>query len=200
MYFVYYPKDILTWVLVPFLAVHFIIPHKEIRFLFPMIGFLPIMILRTAEIFLRKKGYEVMERRITKISVKIFWYLNMFMLVILIFRPADEQISLYKQLWDNYKTPVKLYYTEDHPYRRAKVDACFYKRSCLTLHHVDSLKMVKPSPDTISLVVTNKPDLQVDPQFRPVLIYTSFPEWIKHFNINNWIDRTSFWYIYELKR
>ena len=199
LYFIYFPKDILTWTIVPFLAIHFLIPHKEIRFLFPVIGFLPVMIIRIADIFLKKKGYEILEHRAMKISVKLFWYLNMLMVIVLTFRPADDQISLYKKLWDNYTTPAKLYFTGFNPYYRAKADICFYKRKTLTFQQADSFQMVIPSPDTITLILSNKPDLLVNEQFKPVLIYSSFPRWISHFDINHWMERTYFWYIYELK-
>ncbi|MCX6305722.1 MAG: hypothetical protein NT040_12235 [Bacteroidetes bacterium] len=199
LYFIYYPKDVMTWTMVPFLAVHFLIPHKEIRFIFPIIGFLPVMIIRTADVLLKKNGYEILQHRVTKISVKLFWYLNLVMLVVLVFRPADDQIALYKKLWDTYTVPAKLYYTGDNPYHRAKVDVNFYKRKSLAFSHVDSLQHIVPSKDTVSLFVTNKPVTRVDEQFRPVLVYSSFPQWVSHFNVNHWMERTSFWYIYELK-
>jgi GPI mannosyltransferase 3 len=199
LYFIYFPKDILTWTIIPFLAIHFMIPHKEIRFLFPVIGFLPVMIIKTADILLQKKGYDLLEHRVTKLSVKIFWYLNMVMLVVLIFRPADDGISLYRTLWDQYTVPARLCFTDENPYHRAKVDINFYKRKSLVFQKVDSLAMIVPVKDTISLVVTKKPGLKVSKQFNPVLVYSSFPQWVTYFNFNHWMERTSFWYVYELR-
>lgn len=37
--------SIFTWIIVPFLIVHSCIPHKELRFLFPLINFVPVMII-----------------------------------------------------------------------------------------------------------------------------------------------------------
>ena len=199
LYIIYYPKDILTWTMVPFLAIHFLIPHKEIRFLFPLIGFLPVMIIRVADVILKKKGTEILDHRITKISVKLFWYINILMVIVLAFRPADAQISLFQKLWSDYPMPAKLYFTGDNPYYRANADICFYKRKSLVCQRVDSFQMVIPSRDTVSLIVTDKPGLPVDSPFTPVLIYSSFPQWVSNFNFNHWIERTSFWYIYELK-
>ncbi|MDP1622563.1 MAG: hypothetical protein Q8M08_09535 [Bacteroidales bacterium] len=200
LYFIFFPKDVMTWTIIPFLAIHFIIPHKEIRFLFPMIGFLPVMIIRTADLLLKKNGYEQLKHRVTRISFRIFWSLNFLMLLILIFRPADDQISLYKKLWDNYPSPANLYFTGDNPYHRAKVDIHYYKRNGLVFKQVDSLQRIKTSKDTINLVVTSKPILQTGKQFNPTLIYSTYPQWINRFNFNHWMDRTSFWYVYELKK
>jgi phosphatidylinositol glycan class B len=39
-------KSVITWITFPFLFIHFFIGHKEIRFLFPVIPFLPYIILK----------------------------------------------------------------------------------------------------------------------------------------------------------
>ncbi|NOU47319.1 MAG: hypothetical protein HOO86_09680, partial [Bacteroidales bacterium] len=199
LYFYYYPKDILTWAMVPFLAAHFLTAHKELRFIFPVIGFLPVMIIKTADLIVKKKGYALLQHRLAKIIINLFWFLNLTMLVVLIFRPADDRISLYKTIYDNYSSPAKLYYTGDNPYHRAKVDIYFYKRSNLEFQKVDSVQNIIPSTDTVSLVVTNKPGQQFPDKYKPVLIYSTFPQWVSHFNFNHWIERTFFWYVYELK-
>ncbi len=199
LYILYYPKDLITWTIVPFLAAHFLIPHKEIRFLFPLIGFLPVLIIRSVEAVLKKQGDTLLYKRATTICIRIFWYLNMVMLVILIFRPADDQIALYRQLWDNYTTPAKFYFTDDNPYHRANVDVHFYKRNTLLLTHVDSLQQIVPSQDTVTLVVTQKPLPPDDKIFNHLQVYSTYPQWVRGFNINHWMDRTSFWYVYELR-
>lgn len=199
LYFWYFPKDIITWTLVPFLLVHFMIPHKEIRFLFPVIGFMPVMIVRVADVILKKRGYELLERRPVKIAVKVFWYLNFIMLAVLIFRPADEQIALYRKLWDQYDRPAILWFTDDNPYHRAKVDIHFYKRKSLTFKQIDSLQHIVPAVDSINLVVTNKPGFASPAGYAEEMVYASYPMWVKHFNFNHWMERTSFWYVYELK-
>ncbi len=199
LYAWYYPKDPVTWIIVPFLVIHFMIPHKEIRFLFPILGLLPIIIIRSADALLQARGENLPGMRLVKICIRLFWYSSMLMMVILAFRPADDQISLYKKLWYSYKTPVKLYFTEENPYHRAHVDVHFYKRDNLVFKQVDSVQRIVPSRDTISLVVTTIPGLPEDKRFNPVLIYSSLPPWVRNFNINHWIERTSFWYVYELK-
>ncbi len=193
-----FPKDVLTWTIVPFLAIHFIIPHKEIRFLFPMIGLLPVMIIKTADLLLQRKDGVFPERRSVKILTKGFWILNILMLIILIFRPADEHIALYRKLWRDYQAPAILYYMNDNPYHRAKVDVHFYKRENLTFRKVDSTQQIQTGGDTIALLVIGKPSIPAERRFDPLLVYASHPAWIKKFNINNWTERTSFWYIYEM--
>lgn len=43
--FVKLPRNIYTWVLLPFLIGHSMVAHKEWRFLFPLLGFLPVVMV-----------------------------------------------------------------------------------------------------------------------------------------------------------
>ena len=42
---VYKPRSVYLWVMIPFLIVHALIPHKELRFLFPLVNFIPVVII-----------------------------------------------------------------------------------------------------------------------------------------------------------
>lgn len=56
MYFKRFPKDIITWSIIPFYLAHQFVGHKEFRFLFPMIGLLPVIIFHFREkFFIQKK-------------------------------------------------------------------------------------------------------------------------------------------------
>ena len=199
IYIICKPKDAITWIIVSFLVAHFMIGHKEIRFIFSIIGFLPIMIISSAQIILEKTGYEFIERKAVKVFVKAFWYTNLILLGIVIFRPADDQISIYKKLYYKYPTPTILYYIEDNPYHRVGLNINFYKRKDLVIRQVTSMNMIDPGNDTTALFATEKPVLPPI-WFKPILIYSSLPEWVKEFDINNWVERTLFWNIYELKK
>lgn len=43
------PKDILVWTILPFLIIHSIIPHKEVRFIFPVANLAPIVVIRSIQ-------------------------------------------------------------------------------------------------------------------------------------------------------
>ena len=49
-----YPRHIVTWMLVPFLAVHFFLGHKELRFFFPVLFFMPWFIVLWVRSFPRR--------------------------------------------------------------------------------------------------------------------------------------------------
>lgn len=88
-----FPKSLLTWITLPFLIVHSMIGHKEFRFLFPMIMFLPAIIP-----FLIKE---------LKINVKNSWIIffqviNIPLLIWSTLTPASSMMSYYEHLY--YKT------------------------------------------------------------------------------------------------
>jgi hypothetical protein len=69
----------------------------------------------------------------------------------------------------------------------------------MSYHKIDSIGEIRLLKDTVSLLVMNNSGIPSGRTFKPVMIFASYPLWVRHFNINHWIERTSFWYVYELK-
>jgi GPI mannosyltransferase 3 len=197
LFFIFRRKDLLTWTLLPFLLVHFIIGHKEIRFLFPVIGFLPVIIIKSAGIIQERRNGTFAENRFVKKSAQLFWAVNLIFLIVIAFTPADGQISLYKKIYSEYKSPATMYYTKDNPYNRV-LDINFYKRANLEIVKIDSIGKIELMSNRKILFVTKDKNISNDLRTQKRLVYSSFPDWIRIFNFNNWMARTNCWYVYEL--
>ena len=197
LFFIYKRNDLLTWTLLPFLLIHFIIGHKEIRFLFPVIGFLPIIIIKSVGIIQERWNGAFAENRFVKKFAKLFWAVNLIFLTIIAFTPADGQISLYRKIYSKYKSPATLYYTNDNPYNRV-LDIHFYKRANLEIVKIDTVGKIMQIANRKMLFVSKDKDILNDLRIQKRLVYSSFPDWIRVFNINNWMARTNCWYVYEL--
>jgi len=197
LFFVYKRRDILTWTLLPFLFIHFIIGHKEIRFLFPLIGFIPVIVIKSAEIIQERCKVAIYELKPVKIFVKLFWAVNLIFLTIIIFTPADGQISLYRKVYSKYNSPTTLYYTNDNPYKRV-LDINFYKRADLEIVKLDTVGQINIITNRKQLFATKDKSILNDLKTQKRLVYSSFPNWISIFNVNNWMARTNCWYVYEL--
>ena len=193
---IFKPKDLLTWVLVPFLLIHFVIGHKELRFLFPMIGFLPGIIVKSIELIQNKWNIELTRNKIFKLFMVGFWVTNFALLAVVTLRPADNQVPLYKTIYSNYEQPITLYCIEDNPYYRV-LYISFYKRENLTIKTVQSVNDI-PIQGRSYLIVTKNSDEAKEIPKEANLIYSSFPEWIKMFNFNDWQERTNEWLLYEV--
>ncbi|MBT2621870.1 hypothetical protein J7E44_14030 [Chryseobacterium sp. ISL-6] len=78
---IYYPKNILVWMCVPFLIAHSIIPHKELRFLFPLINLCPLILvlgLQKTMAWLRKRVSHKICLIWWKVGILFFAIINIF--------------------------------------------------------------------------------------------------------------------------
>lgn len=196
--FIFRLKDPMVWAIIPFLLVHLLIGHKEARFLFPLMGYVPIVLIRTIELLNGKQSGQFTIRPWLKWSAVFFWGVNLLALVVVIFKPADSQISLYKKLYDQYPEKSVLYYSGANPYHRVE-DVYFYKRPGLQILEIDSLQQISGTSDQPLLFVSKKRLIDAPPGLNMELIYSSFPDWVLKYNYNHWIERTNCWYVYELK-
>jgi phosphatidylinositol glycan class B len=195
--FIFKRKDLLTWTIFPFLLVHFFIGHKEIRFLFPLIGFLPIIIIKAFEIINSKLTMSLVENRYIDFFAKTFLFVNIIILLFDAFTPADNQISLYNKIYSNYKEPTTLYFIGDNPYHRV-LDIYFYKRKNLEIKSIPSIEDIDFNINRKLLFVTKDKNILTSINAQKTLIYSTFPNWIRVFNLNHWIERANCWYVYEL--
>jgi len=188
----------ITWSLLPFLIFHFIVGHKELRFLFPIIYFLPIILIKAIEIIQLRFISRFASKKYLRIIITICLVVNFIFLSIVIFRPADHQIALYRSIYRNYKNPTNLYYISKNPYMRV-LDIKFYKRNNLEIKRFDMDKKMNLQNDSTSLIVYTHKNHPKEVNENHKLVYCTFPKWITKFNFNNWLDRTSSWYVYELE-
>ena len=99
------PGSALTWISLPFLILHSMIAHKELRFVFGLGLFLPIVIAW----FLEQTQFHLKWKRTYRLIVLI----NLGALLVAIFRPSYSAIDLYKVI---YKENIqKIYIKGDFP-------------------------------------------------------------------------------------
>lgn len=192
---IYKPKSPIIWSITPFILIHSVIGHKELRFLFPIILFLPIIIIQGIEVLQNKYLQNLSSNKYMKGFMKLVFILNFGLLVVVMFKPADNNISLYNKLYESYENPTVLYYIEHNPYHRV-LDINFYKRNNFLIRPIVSIGQIPEGEN--KLVALEQKDKSNNPRLGN-LIYSTYPNWLLKFNFNNWQDRTHSWYIYEVK-
>jgi len=190
-------KEALVWTVVPFFLVHCYIGHKELRFLYPALGLLPLMIVRSGEWF-NEKWPALFQSKVSKILVLIFWIQNTIFLFIISFKNADAEVGLFEKVYNDYTMPTKMYYVRYNPYFRG-MPVYYYRRNNFKLDSISSLHEINLSKDTVVLFATQDKNDQAILEKNNAVVYSAFPEWVKHFNVAGWVDRTRFWKVYELK-
>ena len=89
--------NVIIWSIVPFVLIHFLIGHKEFRFLYPMSYLFIFITVYGSSLFLKGRNIKNYQRTLIKIAV----VLNMIFLVLMIFRPAKGTVLFYKYLYEN---------------------------------------------------------------------------------------------------
>ena len=195
--FIFLRKDVLTWTLLPFVLFHFLMGHKETRFFGPIIGFIPILVIKASELVQDQWKVNISGNRYFRIFAKIFMGCNLLLMVFVFFNPADSQVNLYKKIYDQYPDPITLYYLTENPYSRAR-DIVYYKRESLVIKKAGSLNPQDPGSGRKYLFVLSSRDPELAYFNNKRLVYSSFPEWIRIFNFANWVDRTKTLYLFEV--
>ena len=159
-----YRFDLLTWIITPFVLFHVLIGHKEVRFLLPMLGFMPILIMVALEDY--RNRYQWLDAHLHSI-IKIVWIVNLIACLSMLI-PSATEIGGWRYLHDHYKKPTILYF---QPSVHQKL--LYYKRPNL---EVVNWKSGEPTPCppgyNIVIAISGKSN---DPKPANPLVYSFFP-------------------------
>ena len=196
--FIFKPKSILTWTFLPFIIIHSIIGHKELRFLFPILGFLPLFIIESFEIVQKwMKDRDIFKTKLYRITKISFFVVYIIVLIVITFKPAESNVNLYKAIYNGYSQPAYFISIGENPYL-GSTELKFYQRENLEVLQVSEFKDIYQYQNGVKLFVTADKDLIAELDQDQKLVYTALPEWVKKFNFNNWVERTKFWRVYEI--
>jgi len=108
VFVVFQPKNPAVWCLVPFILVHSLIAHKELRFLFPTVNFIPFVLIMAYQSLLPEWKTKLF-RAVTLPVCVVMMIVNAGGLLLLMFKPAsDGNIEMLRYLDKNYEQ-VRLY-------------------------------------------------------------------------------------------
>jgi phosphatidylinositol glycan class B len=177
-------KDILTFIIAPFVLFHFMVGHKEVRFLLPLLGFMPVVVMTALDDLLRKRPLP--EKKLC-LAIRIAWIINLAACLSLLF-PSATEIGGWKFIHDHYPKPSILYFAAS-PHQKL----LYYRRPDL---RVIPVKRGDPMPcppgyDCLVAVDANsrepKPDLPRVYSLFPFHLDTILPQFIVraigHFDI-----------------
>lgn len=183
-YLLKYPRDLISSIVGLFVLIHVLIGHKEARFLLPMLGFAPVMIMITLQDW--EKRFSSLKLHAEKM-MRAVWVLNLIACASLLV-PAATDIGAWYFLYNHYKKPTILYY---HASPNQKL--LYYKRPNLELMKY-SPGDASPLPSGYNCLIAfdansreSKPPLPLVYSFFPPYLEAKLPDFIKrtigHFNI-----------------
>lgn len=193
-------KHLFLWALVPFMLAHFLVPHKEMRFLFPMIFPILYITFAGAEAFI-----------LTPLRAKLKKGILLFLLIVniplLFFRtlaPAREIVYYYDFLYDFAQDKkITLLCVEEDLYLPAFLPIHFYRSpnvSTLVLADESALERYLAANETspVFLLERKRPINGSYQNYADETLYTFFPDWLTAINVNNWTARAKIWKIKKL--
>ena len=182
-----------VWVIVIFIAGHMLIAHKELRFLVPILGFMPLLIAYTIDIAIDNNKFTgKVSRRIWRYS----WYFNCFAVILVAFLPSGTNVLLCKTIYDRYTQQVDFYTTSTGG---NIVD--FYKRDNLQVHYLKDIKEIStikcPTGSECLVAFTCGELKQYQTTQKGEIIYDNCPNWVDYINVNDWVSRSGLFRIYS---
>lgn len=188
----------ITWITLPFILLHFFVAHKELRFLFPVLNFLPFMMiyyLQSVEtkqnkwlLFLRRKA-------VLKFAISV----NLAALLIFTFSPADQTSHYLKEIYNRVEgeRPV-LYYEGNNPYNNL-ASLNYFRNPAIRTIDLANDTTVQSGEIYYFSEKFNEGTYVIKNGKRLERIYSNFPSWFSYLNFNGWLDRATTFSIYKLE-
>lgn len=216
IYFFYKKREnSFTWILIPFIFIHHMIGHKEMRFLFPVFPFLPFLILYLIQ--------EVKWFAKIKFLKYPFIGLNFLFLLIMTLKPAYDNIGVFRYIYRHVPSDKVYFFKEEHPFRmylpevadqpyRKGIDLSirFYSQSDFYPHGIvdpTTISSISFENEAYFVVRTKSYDNRWKQFFNQYglsskVVYTTYHSYFKWANIGNWMDIKDIgaWSIIEVRK
>jgi phosphatidylinositol glycan class B len=188
-----HPRHVLTWATLPFVLVHLLLAHKEVRFLFPVAFLTPLCLVLA--ISPGEDGWDAWLRPLwaarRHLAVRALFGLNLLALAVLCLAPIRLELEFQKYVYRHFPDGFEAYLLTHSPYDRG-LPMYFYRPARLELHPIDSVDEMVPA--SFYLVTDSFDDLAIlDHAHDCRVLYRSFPEWVRHLDWFDWQARTPTW-------
>ena len=185
------PRNIFIWTILPFFIVHSIIPHKELRFVFPAVNLVPIiLILAYQELNWDpgkwKKPGQIALRTLAWILIAV----NCIATVTVSLKPVNNQTTITHHIRKHYgdQSIRLIYYNNSNPYAQHGLLTYFYLEKDMqdiSLGSLDELSDTLLLQNKVNLLVLKREDAASDParvylaSHNATKEVQSIPEWME---------------------
>jgi phosphatidylinositol glycan class B len=196
------PRNPLTWTGIAFLVAHSLIGHKELRFLWPYVNAMPLLLVCG---FAALYDLYCKYRRISKAALIILCFANAVALLQTILSPAKQEVILLNYLASRpHSQPLPLVTVGDSSiFMEAGILHLNYyhadKYNTYPLNNMEEASQLFSSLDSGYFIYNRgeriPPDVKAHyPELH--LAYQYFPLWIDKLDFNEWVERTTLYDIY----
>jgi phosphatidylinositol glycan class B len=199
-------------VTIPFIIFHHYFGHKEMRYLFPVIPFIPVMFAMSIDYLVKR--FEFLNGNVFKYAWKFILYtsllINLVLVLLTITLPASKEAALWQNCFTKYisSDSILLVYDQDGSGSdTGELELDFYNTNDIPVISINSeseiLDKIIKFPDKQLFYAARKKGRASALASNGIsnhLICQALPEWILKININDWTSRASIWQIWEIKK
>jgi phosphatidylinositol glycan class B len=203
-----FPGHLLTWATLPFFAVHSLIAHKEIRFLFPILpaATLCLVLLWAAPAPVRPWEGKLLSGLRVLWFGRVTWALNAVALLLLCVLPSSDNLGLQRYFHDHAGEPARWVALSD-PRRFHGANVPFlWPRPMPAVEVVRDAAELQSALDAgpVPVLVTAKhplpPGTEEMLSRRGTRVFTSLPSWLARLNLFHWVDRADMTYVWRVEQ
>ena len=199
-FFIRRPRHIVTWMLIPFLLIHFFLVHKELRFFFPVLFFVPWFIV----VLIRNMPRKIIGSRPWHYTVALLAVLNLCAMIypLTIDTPALYFAKLMRRYCEDKERVTVLIPWGEQTYYSIYQGIGTPRMAIATFYMPDNMKWECPQgEDSVELraralsaageqvvILSSDPQLhETSPLPLHKLTWSPYPNWvIRYFNFNDW--------------
>lgn len=211
-------RSVVTWATAPYIVLLSIAPHKEVRFLFPLVSFLPFFV--TFAFFSRPNWH--LQSRLgagaasfvgwlsSGYRLKIGYLLNAFGLLTVLFLPQWPRAPLYQYIEDEsvaVKGPLEvavIHTLHKTPYEYINTRMAYLEPKNVQWILAPSVPELEARYSRgsrflalIHIPVRSQEDSATWVRSRCVFVWGTFPRWLQPYNFNGWQERSYWWELYR---
>jgi phosphatidylinositol glycan class B len=202
MFLLFKRGHVLTWITIPFLLVHFLISHKEIRFLFPIETFLPFFLISSIDIIAQRNTARLSGSvSLNRAAIVLFLVYNAIPLLYICCTPARLEVITMRDIYHYTRNDpgATLYFKGSDPYGDP-LRMNFYSAQKIKLQKINGLDEIAANGSRFLVLGINdtipgklKDDLKLE------MISSNFPGWLSMFNYHDWMKHQAFGSLYSIK-
>ena len=193
----HYRRDPVAWMTVAFVGLHSVLARKDVRFLFPLIPLLPVLLLGALRFVQQRYGAGVWKRKWLRFASWLLLAVNLILLLTVLFRPAHSGIKPARYLYTHFRGSLTVTGPTAPLFLAEETAPRFFFR--------DTYRVVPSADDAFTCGPAEFPCVYVEhTRRRPELpagsqlLYTDRSALVEAVNVLGWADREKWWYVYLL--
>jgi phosphatidylinositol glycan class B len=131
-------NSIFVWIILSFLIVHSLIPHKELRFLFPLVNLVPIMIILAFQDFPKVSWMNTQNKFIKGLMI-FFISANLIGAIVASIKPIGVPIIRIEKAIHEMaiEKPLNVFYFDERPFSYWGITSNFYAQNNVKINKLD---------------------------------------------------------------